>query len=62
MKSHELAKKLLSEEDIYVMFQDPNSSDGPFGVTNAQLRTSKKDEFPKDFGMPEGFKYIELTN
>jgi hypothetical protein len=62
MKAHELAKKLLAGEDIYVMFQDPNSSGGPFGITNTRLRTSKKDEFPEDFDMPEGFKYIELTN
>lgn len=62
MKSHELAKKLLAEEDVEVMFQDPNSKDGPYSVGKILARVAEKDEFSEDFYMPEGFKFIELTN
>jgi hypothetical protein len=62
MKAHELGKKLLSGENVSVMFQDPNSKYGPFSAEHADLKVTKEDEFPEDFNMPEGFKYILLTN
>jgi len=62
MKAHELAKKLLAEEDVEVMFQDPNSKGGPFSTNGVQLKVAEKDQFPEDFNMPEGFKWIEITN
>jgi len=62
MKSKELAEKLLDCPDVEVMFQDPNSSDGPFSVSGLAIRVAKKGEYPKDFNMPKGFKFIELFN
>lgn len=62
MKAHELGRKLLAGENVDVMFRDPNSSGGPFSVSNTELKVAEEDDYPENFNMPEGFKHIELTN
>jgi len=62
MKAYKLAEKLLAGEDAEVMFQDPNSHGGPFCVQCLELRVVREDEFPEEFNMSKGFRYIELTN
>lgn len=62
MKAHDLANLLLDEENVEVMFQDPNSGGGPFSVSSADYKVAAKGEFPKNFGMPKGFEYIMLES
>jgi hypothetical protein len=63
MKAHELAKVLLQMENVEVMFTDPNSGDGgPFSVCRALEMEAEEDEFPEEYNMPAGFRYIHLTN
>jgi len=62
MKAHDLANLLLAEKNVEVMFQDPNSGGGPFSVGSAEFKIADKGDFPKNFGMPKGFKYIILEN
>lgn len=62
MKSHALAKELLDNENVTVMFLDPDSNNGPFSVNIVELETAEEGEFPEDFNMAKGFKYILLTN
>lgn len=61
MKAKDLIEKLnkLEFQDQDVMFQDPNSHGGPFSVLEV-IVTKSKGQFPDDFQMPEGYKYILL--
>lgn len=62
----ELVKKLKvihdKHGDIEVMFQDPNSGEGPFAVEVVSRCVAEEDEFPEDWNMPEGFEFVELKN
>ena len=48
--------------DVDAMFQDPNSHGGPFPVTSLDLKVAQEDEYPNDFNMPKGFKFVLLEN
>lgn len=43
--------------DVLIGETDPG---GPWSISSIELRVAEKDEFPKSFRMPEGFKFIEL--
>ncbi len=62
MKAKELAEQLLKNPDLNVMFVDPNSNGGPFSVERVTLKEAEEDEFPEDFNMPKGYKFLELNN
>lgn len=66
MKILELANQLKAiydgHGDIDVFFTDPNSNQGPFAVGGTEFRVAEEDEYPEDFNMPEGYKFVELTN
>lgn len=54
-------EKIKAENgDIEVMFTDPNSSGGPFGVTSVSFEVAEEDQYPEEFDMPEGFKFVDL--
>lgn len=63
----ELANKLKAiydqHGDIEVMFTDPNSGQGPFAVGEVAQQTVEDEfDYPEDFNMPVGFKFVELAN
>ena len=66
MKILELANQLKAvydeHGDIEVFFTDPNSNQGPFAVGNTEFREAEENEFPEDFNMPAGYKFVELLN
>lgn len=66
MKILELANQLKAiydeHGDIDVLFTDPNSNQGPFDVGSTEFRVAEEDEYPEDFNMPEGYKFVVLTN
>jgi len=66
MKIFELAERLKAiydeHGDIEVFFRDPNSWQGPFEVGQVTQRTAEEDEYPEDYNMPEGYKFVELTH
>jgi hypothetical protein len=66
MKIFELATKLKAiydeHGDIEVFFTDPNSDQGPFQVSQVTQCKAEKNEYPKDYNMPAGYKFVELTN
>ena len=48
--------------DIEVLFAGPNMDTDPYCVERTEVRVAEADEFPEDFNMPEGYKFVELTN
>jgi hypothetical protein len=66
MKILELANQLKAiydkHGDIEVMFTDPNNNNATYSVGRAAARVAEKGEFPKDWDMPAGFKFVELSN
>ena len=66
MKILELANQLKAiydtHGDIEVMFTDPNHNNDTYSVDVARPRVAEKGEFPKDWDMPAGFKFVELSN
>lgn len=66
MKILELATKLKAiydeQGDIEVFFRDPNTDQGPFEVNRVTNREAEEDEYPEDYNMPEGYKFVELTH
>jgi hypothetical protein len=66
MKIFELATRLKAiydeHGDIEVFFRDPNTDQGPFEVGRVAQRTAEEDEYPEDYNMPEGYKFVELTH
>jgi hypothetical protein len=65
MKILELANKLKAiydkHGDIEVMFTDPNSED-TFAVELVKFKkVQDNDEFPEEYDMPKGFKFVDLT-
>lgn len=61
----ELANRLKAiydaHGDIPVMFTDPNS-DSTFEVLIVKHRVAEEDEYPKEWDMPEGFEFVEISN
>jgi len=47
--------------DLPVMYVDPNSNGGPFGVERVSVETAEHGQFPKSYKMPAGFKWVELN-
>ena len=65
MKILELANKLKAiydqHGDIEVMFTDPNEDD-TFAVELVRFtEVENDDDFPEDYDMPKGFKFVDLT-
>lgn len=66
MKILELAKKLKKvydqHGDIEVMFTGPNLDTDPYSIGDIALMEASEGEFPEDWNMPEGFKFVRLAN
>jgi hypothetical protein len=66
MKIQELIDALTNikadKGNIDVLFEDPNNHYGPYSVESVTVDAADKDEYPDDFGMPEGFTFVLLTN
>lgn len=65
MKILELANKLKAiydkHGDIDVMFTDPNE-DETFAVELVRfIEVEDDDQYPEEYEMPAGFKFVELT-
>ena len=67
MKILELATKLKAiydeHGDIEVMFSGPNNDQDPYLVCQAGFKEVHDDEeYPEDFDMPPGYKFVSLEN
>jgi hypothetical protein len=66
MKIFELAVQLKAiydeHGDIDVFFRGPNMDTSPYDVGRAQVTVAEEDEYPKDFNMPAGYKFVELVH
>jgi len=64
MKISELKTRLIEIEkehgDIPVMFPDPNGRFGPYEACVAKTEIAEKGQYPDDFNMPEGYKFVCL--
>lgn len=65
MKILELANKLKAiydkHGDIDVMFTDPNE-DETFAVELVRFtKVADDDQYPEEYDMPKGFKFVDLT-
>ena len=65
MKTSEMIAKLQTIQaehgDIEVMFQDVESCAGPWSATSACVEVAGEDQYPEDWNMPEGFKFVEIS-
>ena len=65
MKISEAIAKLQTIQDkhgdVEVMFNDPESSQGPYGATGLSYEVAEFDQYPEEYDMPEGFKFVEFT-
>ena len=66
MRILELANQLKAiydeHGDIEVFFAGPNMDTEPYCVERAKVIVAEEDEFPEDFNMPAGYKFVELLN
>ena len=66
MKIFELAERLKAiydeHGDIEVFFAGPNMDTEPYCVERAKVIVAEEDEFPEDYDMPAGYKFVELLN
>ena len=66
MKIFELATKLKAiydeHGDIEVFFAGPNMDPEPYCVERAVVTVAEEDDFPEDYNMPAGYKFVELLN
>ena len=66
MKILELANQLKAiydeHGDIDVFFAGPNMDTEPYCVERAKVIVAEEGEYPEDYDMPEGFKFVELLN
>lgn len=61
MKVKELIEKLSDlDQDLEVMFQDPNAHGGPFSVQRLSVDIAEDGEYPEDWNMPEGYTFVLL--
>ena len=65
MKISELEKRLqkikADKGDIEVMFDDPESSNGPWAASGVHVEVSDGETYPEEFDMPKGFTFVEIT-
>lgn len=57
----QLEKLQKKHGDVEVMFSDPNS-DSVYSVESVGFRVAEEDEFDEDWNMPEGYKFVDLSN
>lgn len=66
MRILELANQLKAiydeHGDIDVFFAGPNMDPEPYSVGRTEVRVAEEGEYPEDYDMPEGFKFVELLN
>lgn len=67
MKILEIATRLkaLYDEhgDIEVMFAGPNNDQDPYGVDRVVFEeVQDDDDYPEDYDMPKGYKFVRLGN
>ena len=66
MKINALIKKLAAiqskQGNVEVMFEDGNGDYGPWSISDVKFNVAEEDEFPEDFDMPEGFKFVLIQN
>jgi hypothetical protein len=48
--------------NVEVMFSDPNDEGSVYSINFTSREVADEDEYPDDWGMPEGFKFILLRN
>ena len=56
-------QKLMDEHgpDIDVLLSD-NDDRGPMEVASVNLSIAEQDQYPKDWNMPAGFAFIEVSD
>jgi hypothetical protein len=66
MKILKLAEKLKAIYDLHgdidVHFAGPNGDQDPYEVIALKVRVAQKGDYPEEYNMPEGFKFVELNN
>lgn len=64
MKVKDLVERLQSvDQELDVMFTDPNDHTcSIYLVWKLSEKVATKDEYPDDWNMPEGYKFILLEN
>ncbi len=63
MKVGEVIKQLSKlDQNLDVMFQDPNANGGPFSVEKIHVEVADEDEYPEDYCMPEGYTFALLES
>lgn len=67
MKISELAEKLKAiyneHGDIDVHFAGPNHDQDPYDVGRVDVEVVEdEDEYPKDYNMPVGYKFVSLQH
>jgi hypothetical protein len=66
MKIFELAQKLKTiydlHGDIEVHFSGPNMDQEPYSVEKLEVIVAEDGDYPEDYNMPEGYKFVSLGN
>ena len=67
MKIFELAEKLKAiydeHGDVEVLFSGPNHDQNPYEVGRVGIVVVEdEDEYPEDYNMPVGFKFVNLQH
>jgi hypothetical protein len=66
MKIFELAQKLKAiydeHGDIDVHFAGPNGDQEPYSVLELEVIEVEDGDYPEDYNMPAGYKFLELQN
>mgnify|MGYP000163973499 CR=1 FL=1 len=67
MKIFELAEKLKAiydeHGDVEVLFSGPNRDQDPYEVGRVGIVVVEdEDEYPEDYNMPVGFKFVNLQH
>lgn len=66
MKIFELAEKLKAiydqHGDIDVHFAGPNMDQDPYSVERAVVVVAEDGDYPDEYNMPAGYKFVELVN
>ena len=66
MKIFELAQKLKAiydeHGDINVHFAGPNMDQEPYDVGRVGVEVVEDGDYPEDYNMPEGYKFVSLQH
>jgi len=66
MKIFELAQKLKAIYDLHgdidVHFSGPNYDQAPYSVEKAEVIVAEDGDYPEDYNMPEGYKFVRFRN